>query len=73
MVAIQIRGSFGNKPDVTFSALEGGHALALTRAIQHLTSLLPDAIQNDHKCHSDGIHPPKCDFGVLPLAEPTIS
>lgn len=65
MVAVQVRGSFGSKPDATFSALEGGHALALTRAIQHLTALLPEAIQNDHNCHSKGIRPPTSDFGVL--------
>lgn len=69
MVAIQIRGSFGNKPNVTFSAMEGGHALALTRAIEYLTSQLPAAIQADHRLHDGGDRPPKSDYGKLPVPE----
>lgn len=66
MIHIQIRGSFGNKPDVTFSAMEGGHAFAVTRAIQHLVSQLQPAILLDHQLERDGEKPPKSDFGMLP-------
>jgi hypothetical protein len=66
MVNITIRGSFGKASDKTFSAMEGGHAMALTRAIAHLTDQLPHAIQLDHKLAKDGDKPPQSDFGQLP-------
>lgn len=66
MITIQIKGSFGNKPDATFSAMEGGHAFAITRAIQHLVSQLQPAIMMDHQLARDGEKPPKSDFGMLP-------
>lgn len=63
MVTIQIRGSFGNKPDTTFSAMEGGHAYALARAIAYLTAEMDRAIQLDHELHDAGQRPPNADFG----------
>ena len=65
-INIQIRGSFGNKPDFSVSAMEGGHAFAVTRAIQHLVSQLQPAIMLDHQLERDGEKPPKSDFGTLP-------
>jgi len=47
MVRITIEGSFARQGQQTFSSREGGHALALRRAIQHLTNELPHAIQLD--------------------------
>jgi hypothetical protein len=67
MVSIQIAGSFGNPKSVTFSAMEGGHAFALTRAIQFLVSQMQEGIMRDHALHADGEKPPKSDFGMLPL------
>ena len=66
MVSIEIKGSFGNKPPQQFSAMEGGHAFAITRAIQYLVSQLQAAIMLDHQLERDGEKPPKSDFGMLP-------
>jgi hypothetical protein len=63
MVTVQIRGSFGNKPDAQYSAMEGGHAFAITRAIQHLADQLPFAIRLDHELARAGDKPPVSDFG----------
>ena len=63
MVTIQIRGSFTKTPDAQFSATEGGHAMALTRAISYLTDQLGPAIQKDHALHDKSQHPDP-DFGV---------
>jgi hypothetical protein len=65
-INIQIRGSFGAKPDTSFSAMEGGHAFAITRAIQYLLSQQQAAIMLDHQLHADGEKPPKSDFAMLP-------
>jgi hypothetical protein len=66
MVMIRIGGSFGNKPAVSFSAEEGGHALAIARGIEYLQAELETAIQLDHQLHDDGQRPPKSDFGKRP-------
>jgi hypothetical protein len=65
-INIQIRGSFGTKPDTSFSAMEGGHTFAVTRAIQYLVSQLQPAIMLDHQLEREGEKPPKSDFGTLP-------
>lgn len=71
MVSISIRGSFGKRNgQKEFSAMEGGHALAITRAIAALTVELPHAIQLDHQLAGTGEKPPKSDFGVLPAESP---
>ena len=66
LITVQIRGSFGNKPDATFLAVDGGHALAITRAIRCLAEELPKAIQLDHQLARDGQKPPNSDFGQVP-------
>ncbi len=63
MISIQIRGSFGRPHDVNYSAMEGGHAFALTRAIQYLSDQLPNAIRLDHELARAGDAPPQSDFG----------
>lgn len=65
MVRVQIRGSFGNRPDAEYSAMEGGHAMAITRAISYLTSELPAAIKLDHQLAATGDKPPRAAFGEL--------
>jgi hypothetical protein len=41
-----------------FSAIEHGHAHAVTQAIAYLaTEVLPEAIENDHKLHDEGAEP----------------
>lgn len=66
MISIDIRGSFGAPKAEKFSAMEGGHAFALTRAIQFLLSQMQEAIMRDHQLHAEGEKPPKSDFGMLP-------
>jgi hypothetical protein len=63
MVSVTVRGSFPEHAQDTYSAEEGGHALALQRAIARLTGMLPKAIQLDHQLHGDGEQPPKAPFG----------
>jgi hypothetical protein len=57
MVRIEIVGSFGPKQDQNFTAEEGGHALAIARAIDFLSKQLPGAIRLDHKLHYQGEYP----------------
>ena len=66
MVNITIQGSFGRPVNKTFSAEEGGHALAITRAIQTLIEELPNAIRVDHRLARMNEVPPKSDFGEVP-------
>ena len=62
MIRIQMLGSFpGDSFEVC--AEEGGHANAIQRAIRWLIDKQPDAIQQDHRLHEDGVRPPKRDFG----------
>ena len=63
-ITVQIRGSFGTKPEANFSAEEGGHAYALTRAISYLLLQMDDAIKKDHALHDRDARPPRSDFGV---------
>lgn len=58
MIRIELAGSFGTARKAEFSALTKGHAAAVAEAIRYLTEEeLPKAIQNDHRCHADGIQP----------------
>ena len=68
MVNISIQGSFGRPVSKSFSAMEGGHVMALARAIQALTSEIPHAIQLDHQLAQSGEKPPHSDFGQLPAS-----
>lgn len=57
MIRIIVSGSFDNPDTREFSAMKAGHAAALGEAIKYLTSLLPDAIHNDHQCQFDNEFP----------------
>ena len=57
IVVVRIQGSFGFKEDRLFSAEQGGHATAISRAIKLLSDRLPEAIALDHKLHSEGVTP----------------
>jgi hypothetical protein len=67
MIRIEMQGSFlepGRSSHLhTESATVGGHAAAVGRAIEFLTSQLPTAIQKDHYLHSRGQVPPDADYG----------
>jgi len=64
-ITIKIVGSFTNKHESVTSANEGGHAMAINRAIMHLLAEMPAAIRKDHKLHDEGKHP-DTDFGEWP-------
>ncbi len=73
IIEIKMFGSFPTN-GMRSCAEEGGHAFAIHRAIEFLSSRLPDAIVLDHKLHDSGDRPPKSDFGKpqwLPPASPT--
>ncbi len=71
ILAIQLKGSFGEFRQQQFSAMAGGHAMAVAEAIKYLSEVeLPRAIKNDHECHRDGIEPSE-GFGKLgKISEP---
>ena len=56
-ITIKIEGSFGKPDEKVFSAEEGGHAYALTRAIGMLFARMSPAIRTDHDNHAAGSHP----------------
>ncbi|KKL56885.1 hypothetical protein LCGC14_2240970 [marine sediment metagenome] len=63
ILRIDMNGSFGTSSK-TFSAMDGGHADAVARAIEYLSSMvLPIAIQTDHSLHDNGEMPPNAAFG----------
>lgn len=67
-INVEIGGSFGNtKPHSNgskqFSALTLGHAAAIGQAIDYLSSLLPRAIDLDHRLHATRAMPSQ-GFGV---------
>jgi len=62
-ITIQTKGSFPNPQVHRDTALEGGHAAAIGRAIEYLATLLPDAIALDHELHDQDNRPPKAGFG----------
>ena len=58
VIIINIQGSFRKKETQQFSAMHGGHALAVSEAIEFLSSiLLPDAIEQDHQLQAEGVAP----------------
>ena len=65
MVEVKLSGSFGNG-GVSFIAEQGGHAMAISRAISFLNGQLPDAIRLDHALHDKNERPPQSDFGWVP-------
>lgn len=65
-ITVRTAGSFGPSSERNFSALEGGHANALGRAIAYISvELMPTAISRDHKLHDEGERPPQADFGKV--------
>ncbi len=61
-ITIKVEGTFG-QAEATYSAQEGGHAYAISRAIYFLMALFSKAISLDHDLHSEGVHPDISDFG----------
>ena len=66
-VRIEIAGSFKDGGTVVFSAAEGGHAFALSRAMEWLLEKVPSAIRQDHESHQFGKFPPDSGFGKIPI------
>ena len=58
MIRIEVRGSFGNK-EISFTAQEYGHAHCVNKAMIWLNDLMRESINNDHKCHDEGVKPEK--------------
>lgn len=57
-IDVTIAGSFGPRKSKSFSAMKKGHAHAVAEVIAWLsTEVLPDAIANDHDCHTEGAKP----------------
>jgi len=60
IIRISVTGSFGAERTKIFAADEYGHAHAVAEAIQFLADdVLPEAINNDHQCRTDGERPSK--------------
>ncbi len=64
-VRVTIAGSFTNCVEFEASAREGGHAMALCRAIKFLNAELPAAIRKDHALQRRNAVPDISDFGKL--------
>jgi len=62
-ITIKIEGSFGKPETKTWTAEEGGHAYALTRAIGFLFARMSPAIRRDHDLHEAGKHPSAAPYG----------
>jgi hypothetical protein len=56
MIKIQMMGSFPQE-EKSFSAMQYGHADAITQAIAYLTGKLPWATGRDHELHEQGESP----------------
>lgn len=57
-INISVQGSFRKSTARQFSAMHGGHAKAVSEAIEFLSGeLLPDAIEQDHQLHDDEARP----------------
>lgn len=64
VINIAVAGSFTTKETKQFSAMHGGHALAVAEAISYLSKeILPEAIKHDHNLHEDGAKP-EVGFGL---------
>lgn len=62
-IVITTRGSFSKGGTQVETAKIGGHAAAIGRAIEYLSSMLPAAIRIDHDLHNQNVHPPLAPFG----------
>lgn len=66
MIRITISGSFRERPDKVFSAMNGGHTDAVAQAIEWLSKdVLPAAIRQDHDQAAKG-ELPALGFGIRP-------
>ncbi len=62
-VRILMNGSFPTNDSVEFHAEQGGHAIAISRAIRWLNDQLSVSIELDHKLHEQG-KLPRSGFGL---------
>lgn len=62
-VTVKFSGSFGNS-EASYSAQEGGHAYAISRAFYFLLAKMATAIKIDHDLHSQNVHPDLSAFGT---------
>ena len=62
-ISLHINGSFPERGSWITSAERGGHVHALTRVIERLVGMLPEANQLDHQLHDENEQPPKAPFG----------
>jgi hypothetical protein len=62
-VTVKFSGSFGDS-EASYSAEEGGHAYAISRAFYFLLSGMAKAIKVDHDLHSQNVHPDRSAFGT---------
>lgn len=57
-ITIKVEGSFPNSPfSAIFSGEDGGHQLALHRAVSWLQAQMPESIVLDHALHGKGQEP----------------
>jgi hypothetical protein len=61
-VTVKFEGTFG-VGEASYSAQEGGHAYAISRAIYYLMAALAKAIVLDHDLHENGSYPDQSGFG----------
>lgn len=61
-IKITVKGTFGSA-EASYSAAEGGHAYAISRAIYFLMALFAKSIVLDHDLATQGVHPEISDFG----------
>ena len=62
MIKIEMAGSFGQK-GFQSTALEGGHVVAIKRAIKFLADELGDAVIVDANLTKEGTAPPNAPLG----------
>ncbi len=63
VLIIETRGSFPWRKTHSENAQQGGHAAAIGRGIEYLSSMLPAAIELDHRLHTQGDEPQDAPFG----------
>ena len=62
-LVIRTAGSFPYRVEFKTTARYGGHAAAIGRGINELTSMLPEAIALDHKLHNQKSLPDLAEWG----------
>ena len=61
-ITVKFSGSFGDS-EASYSAQEGGHAYAISRAMYFLMQKIAKSIQLDHALHTGDEHPEISPFG----------